>query len=161
VTPRPRSPSARPRDEGQLIPLMLVYLMIVLTLVVVVTDITAVHLQRNRLYALADAAALNAAAAVDPAQFYGSGPLPPGAGVVPLSDRSVLASVQRFLPGAGAGADLAQVRVGAPTGSPDRRTARVTLTARARLPLAGFAVQRWWAGVPITVTVEARAQRPA
>jgi hypothetical protein len=145
------------RDAGQILPLVLVYLMIALTLVVVVADVTAVRLQRHRLLDLADAAALDAADAVDRAGFYRSGVVQEGDRVaVPLSDRTVRRSVEDHLARAG-DPRLERVLVGDPTGAPDPGTAEVTLRAPARLPVFSAAVGRWWSGVPLEVTARARA----
>jgi hypothetical protein len=158
TSPRSRLPAG---DEGQLLPLMIAYALIALTLVIVVVDISAVHLQRDRLFALADGAALDASDALERSQFYREGaPASVGdeAAAVPLSDQSVRTSARRYLRVAGPRARLAAVAVGAPTGSPDGRTAQVTLVARARLPLLSFAVARWSHGVPLQATSRARAR---
>jgi Putative Flp pilus-assembly TadE/G-like len=149
-----------PRDEGQILPLMIAYALIALTLVIVVVDISAVHLQRDRLFALADAAALDAADAVDQSRFYREG-APGSAGgeavAVPLSDRSVRASARSYLLAAGPDDGL-EIAVDDPTGSPDGVTAQVTLVGRAHLPLFSFAVARWARGVPLRATSRARAR---
>ena len=156
-------PQPDERDDGQILPLILVFVMIALTLVIMVVDITAVHVQRNRLYALADAAALNAANAIDAPGFYDQGGLAlvDGERPIPLSDLSVTRSIQSYLPNAIAAANLSSITIEEPTGSPDRRTAEVTLAARARLPLFGVIVQKWWDGVPLVVTVRAQARTPS
>ncbi len=150
----------RRSDDGQLLPLILVYVMIALTLVIAVIDVTAVHVQRNRLYAVADAAALDAADALDNQGFYSHGGLVElgGARAILLSDRSVIGSVRAYLPDATAVAHLSHVTIEAPTGSPDPGTAEVTLAARARLPIFGVVVRAWQDGVPLQVTVRAQAR---
>jgi hypothetical protein len=153
----------RRADDGLILPLVIGYVMIALALVIVIVDITAVHLQRNRLYALADGAALTSANAIDIQAFYHQSGLELVGGVrpVPLTDQSVRASVREYLLKAAAGADLSEVAMAVPTGSPDPGTAQVTLTARARLPLFGAVIQNWWSGVPISVTVHAQARDPS
>src|SRR6201999_3626016 len=85
-------------DDGQITLLILAYALIALTLVVVVVDITAVYLQRDQLFSVADSAALNAANALDRARFYGQGPgSSRGEGVVPVSDGTVRQSARDFL----------------------------------------------------------------
>lgn len=150
-------PPARGRDEGQILPLTIAYALIALTLLIVIVDITAVHLQRDRLFALADATALDAADALDQSRFYAGGALgSAGDPTVPLSNRTVRASAQRYLRAA-APIGLPAVAVDDPTGSPDGVTAEVTLVSRARLPLFSFAVSRWSGGVPLRATARARA----
>jgi uncharacterized membrane protein len=148
-------------DEGQILPLVVAYALIALTLVIVVVDITAVHLQRDRLFALADSAALDASDALEESRFYSEGAsisTGAGAAAVPLSDHSVQTSAQRFVRVAGPEAHLAAVAVDEPTGSPDGETAEVTLVARAHLPLFSFAVAGWARGIPLRATSRARTR---
>jgi len=151
-------------DEGQIVPLLVVYVLIALTLVIVVVDITAVHLQRDRLFAVADAAALDAADALDRPRFYAEADPDEHTArgrdqalVVPLSDQSVRTSAERYLQRSDPQLRLREVAVDRPTGSPDGVTAEVTLVARAQVPLIGFVVGRWAGGVPLRATARARA----
>ena len=160
------SPESPPKpsttgDEGQILLLVIAYALIALSLVIVVVDMSAVHLQRDRLFALADAAALDASDALDQSRFYREGAQITVGGeavAVPLSDQSVRTSAQRYLRAAGPGANLVTVAVDKPTGSPDGSTAQVTLVARAKLPLFSFVVARWSGGVPLRATSRARAR---
>jgi hypothetical protein len=146
-------------DAGQILPLVLAYVLIALTLVIVVVDISAVHIQRDRLFALADGAALDAADALDRSRFYRDGAQAAGdeTAAVPVSDESVRSSAAAYLRQAEPLAKLDPVAVAEPTGSPDGVTAQVTVAGRARLPLFSFAVARWFGGVPIRATAQARA----
>jgi hypothetical protein len=148
-------------DSGQVLLLVVVYSLIAFSLVTVVVGVSAVHLGRHRLLAVADAAALDAADALDRPGFYGAGgePAGPGTGdlVVRLSDASVRDSVQRYLLDAGAGQRLGALAVAEPTGTPDGTTAEVTLTAVIRLPLVSTVLAAWSDGVRIQVTSHARA----
>jgi uncharacterized membrane protein len=148
------------RDGGQIMPLTIAYALIALTLLIVIVDITAVHLQRDRLFAVADGAALDAADALDEAQFYDSGAVAsPGdvTAAVPLTDETVRASAERYVRTAGPASRLSALAVDQPTGSPDGVTSQVTLVAKARLPLFSFVVARWVDGVPLRATSRARA----
>jgi hypothetical protein len=145
-------------DEGQTTLLLLGYTLIALSLILTAASATSVHLARHRLLALADAAALDAADAVDRYRFYaelgGAGPGPDE--VVALTTDSVRSSVSAYLSTDPAVPGLGDVTVVEPTGSPDGFTAQVTLSTRARLPfLAAVLGDR--AQVPVTVTARARA----
>lgn len=157
---------AQPPDEGQIIPLVIAYALIALTLVIVVVDLSAVHLQRQRLFSLTDAAALDAADALDRSRYYRQGAFneqseQPGSGdgtaAVPLSDQTVRSSAEHYLKTAAPLARVEGAAVDQPTGSPDGVTAEVTLVGRANLPLFGVVVARWAGGVPIRATSRARA----
>jgi hypothetical protein len=141
--------------------LIVVYALIAFSLVTVVVGASTVHLGRHRLLAVADAAALDAADALDLPGFYGAGgqPVDRGAGewVVRLSDASVQDSVRSYLVDADAGQRFAGLVVTDPTGTPDGVTAEVTLTAVIRLPLVGAVLAPWSDGVRIRVTARARA----
>jgi uncharacterized membrane protein len=60
----------RDRDEGQILLLGIAYGLLALALVLVVASASAVHIERKQLIALADAAALDAADALDAELFY-------------------------------------------------------------------------------------------
>ena len=162
-----------PDDDGQILPLVIAYALIAFALVIVVVDVSAVHLQRQRLFSLTDAAALDAADALDRSRFYREGaegevdrvgapgregPPSGGVAVVPLTDQSVRSSVERYLATAAPLARVEGIAVDQPTGSPDGVTAEVTLIGRATLPLFSFATARWSDGVPIRATSRARAR---
>lgn len=149
------------RDDGQILPLTIAYALIAFTLVIVVVDVSAVHLQRQRLFSLTDAAALDAADALDRSRFYAEGaPSGEPIAVVPLTDQSVRSSAERYLATttAVALARVEAVAVDRPTGSPDGVTAEVTLVGRAELPLLSFASGRWSGGVPLRATSRARGR---
>ena len=143
--------------------LVLGYTVVVLLLVTVVAGATSVHLTRHRLMAVADAAALDAADALDVPAFYTSGvaatsadpqvPVDP----VPLSDASVRASAAEYLAVAAPLQSFPAPALGAGTGSPDGVTAQVTLTTTARIPLVSAVLRPWAGGLPVTVTARARA----
>lgn len=141
------------RDDGQISLLVLVYALVATVLVLVVGAATQVHLAREQLLALADAAALDAADALDEPAYYAAGAWP-GAGV-PLTDASVGASASAYLAEVGAPAAMGGVSVTA--GTPDGATAEVTLAARVRPGLLPASIGGWSTGVPVRVTSRARA----
>jgi hypothetical protein len=143
----------RSGDEGQIVPLVIGYVLVALLLIVVVVDVTAVQLQRGRLYALADAAALDAADALDRSAFYREGLR---TDVVPASEVGVRASVREYLASVGDSTRLDDVAIADPTGWTGTGV-EVSLTARAGLPLVDRVVRRWASGVPLSATVHARS----
>lgn len=137
--------------------LVLGYTVVVLLLVTVVAGATSVHLTRHRLMGLADAAALDAADALDVPAFYVTG-VPEGTSAtdpVPLGDASVRASVAAYLAVAAPLQSFPAPAVEA--GSPDGVTAQVTLTTTARIPLVSAVLRPWANGVRVSVTARARA----
>lgn len=145
--------SADSPDEGQVLILILGYVLIALTLVIVAVDITAVHLARTQLLDAADAAALDAADAVDARTVYAGG----AATGPPLSDLTVQGAAVTYLSSYVPPTRVEDVRLGQGTGTPDGRTAVVVLTARVRLPILGPVVRAWSGGITVTVVSRARA----
>jgi hypothetical protein len=140
--------------------LIIIYALIAFSLVTVVVGACSVHLARHRLLAVADAAALDAADALDRPGFYGAdgqpaGPVP-GEHVVRLSDDSVRDSVRSYLAGTDVQTRFRQLEIVEPTGTSDGSTAEVTLTTVVRLPLISAVLAPWSDGVRITVTSRAR-----
>lgn len=142
-------------DGGQVLLLILVYALIAVVLVTVVASASAVHLERKRLLAVADAAALDAADALDADTFYRKG-TSPGAGV-PLTDASVRLSVEEYAELVGAAQRFERFAISPATGTPDGQTAQVTLSALARPPLLSSVISAFSDGVPLQVTSRARA----
>ena len=140
-------------DDGQVALLVIVDAVIAVALVLVGGAATELHLARTQLLALADAAALDAADALDEQAYYRDGVVP-GQGV-PLTDATVTGSAAALLTRLPVPDDLVGVAVDAPTGSPDGVTAQVTLSAVVRPAL----LPRWVGGaaeVPLRVTSQAR-----
>jgi Putative Flp pilus-assembly TadE/G-like len=140
-------------DDGQILILVLGYVIVAFAFVVVAVDITAVHLARTQLLDAADAAALDAADAVDPVTVYRDGV--PGA--VPLSTATVRGAAAAYLSSYALPSRVSAVQLTRDTGCPDGQTAVVELTARVKLPLLGPVVQAWSGGITVTVRSQARA----
>ncbi len=148
-----REPRRRQRREGGQVSLLILGLsMIALLLVVGTIDVTAAHLSRMRLLDAADAAALDAADALD-ARAYRVGV----AEAVPLSDATVRASSGAYLGSRPLPRGISSWRVDPGTGSPDGRTAVVVLTCRVDLPMGGSLLDALGSSVTIHVTSRARA----
>jgi uncharacterized membrane protein len=141
-------------DDGQILLLALGYAMLAFALVAVAVDATAVHLARTQLLDAADAAALDAADAVDPADVYAGGL----GDDVPLTSDGVRAQVRTYLASYDPPSRLAGVRVLDGTGSPDGATAVVELSATARLPIAAPVVASFAGGITLTVRSTGRAR---
>ncbi|MFI7483288.1 pilus assembly protein TadG-related protein [Kocuria sp. M1R5S2] len=138
-------------DSGQITVLVVGFTAVCLLLTVVVMGVTAVHLGERRLQVLADNAALAAADT-----FVELAPGQEGAAPVPvLDDASVAGAAAGYLDTVRAWDATPGLAVAAPTGSPDGRTAQVTLSAVVHPPVVNLLVPD---GVAVAATGEARAR---
>jgi len=139
------------QDAGQVTILVIGFAVVSLLLTVVVMGVTAVYLGERKLQVLADNAALAAADTFVE--------LRPGADGAPpatvLDDDAVAGAARSYLGTVGAWAETPGLALGAPTGTPDGRTAQVTLTAVVHPPVVNLMVPD---GIPVAATSEARAQ---
>jgi hypothetical protein len=140
-------------DDGQIMIMLLGYVVIALMLVIVAVDSTAVHLARTQLLDAADAAALDAADAADSSTVYGSGIHAD----VPLTTATVRSAASGYLSTYTPPARVQDLRLDDVTGTPDGRTAVVQLSANVRLPVLGPVVNAWSGGITVTVRSQARA----
>lgn len=142
------------RDEGQISVLILGLFVITLLLIVGGIDVTAAQLARMRMLDAADSAALDAADALAVEAAYGGG----------LDDRMVLTDDSVRAAATGHLATIPRPNgitdwgLTGDTGSSDGRTATVTLTGRATLPMTGWVLQSL--GGSVTITVQSRARAP-
>ncbi len=155
---RPRGPRAlvralRSADDGQIMLLSIAYGVLALLLVTAVVSASAVHLERKRLLALADLAALDAADELDEAAYYARAD---GDALLVLSSARVRASVDEHLAASPAADRLDGLTV-LSAGTPDGRTAEVTLGAVARPVLLSWVTAGWSDGIGLVVTARARA----
>ena len=154
-----RAASRRTDDAGQVLLLALVYGLIALLLVLVVVAASAVHLDRKRLLSLADAAALDAADAVDEAAYFEATARAEGIDAVPVTDATVLDSVVAYLERQDAPSRFVDLSVDASaTGTPDGESAVVVLTARSLPLLPDVVAGGFTAGVPLRVTATATSR---
>ncbi len=140
-------------DDGQVMLLSIAYGVLALLLVTAVVSASTVHLERKRLLALADLAALDAADALDEATYYGRAD---GDALLSLSSGAVRAAVDEHLAASPAAARLVGLTV-LDAGTSDGRTAEVTLGAVARPALLSWVTAGWSDGIALTVTASARA----
>lgn len=96
-------------DQGTVLLLIVGLVAVVGLLVAVVTDVTALYLQRRDLVSAADGAALAGAQAVDEATIYTQGL--PASGPLPLDEDAARAAVRAYLADAGLGGRGLSVRV--------------------------------------------------
>jgi Flp pilus assembly protein TadG len=136
-------------EEGQLLPLILVYTLIAAVLVGIVVDTSRTFLHRRSLAAAADAAATTGANALDVEEFYARA----GEGEqLPLGATHVESTVQTYVADAGLAGRFEQLTAATRT---DGETVTVTLTARVSLPFDVFSLAR--GGAPVEVTASARS----
>lgn len=143
----------RSDDSGRIMILTLGLAVVLLALVFVVVSVSAVHIERKQLLAMADAAAADAASRISEEAYY-SGEMTAQVG---LSDESVRAAAADYVARFGAQLGVPEAQVAEPTGSPEGRSAQVTLTTVARIPLVPALAEPMGAGLRLTVTSIARA----
>ena len=154
-----RASGVRTDDAGQILLLALLYGLIALLLVLVVVAASAVHLDRKRLLALADAAALDAADAVDEAAYFEATARAEGIDAVPVTDATVRESVVAYLQRQDAPSRFIDLSVDtAATGTPDGQSAVVVLTARSLPLLPDVVAGGFTGGVPLRVTATASSR---
>lgn len=139
----------REREDGSILPLVFGFFAVALALVLVVTAVTALYLERSRLYTLADGAALAGVGTFALDAAAGSGAQQAQSH---LSDADVRAAASAYLARAAAGRHTAVHLASA--GAPEGRSAVVRLTEEWSPPLvSAFAP----GGVRIEVVGRARA----
>jgi Flp pilus assembly protein TadG len=143
-----------PRDEGQVSILIIGILGVVLLLVLGGVDVTAAQIARARLLDAADAAALEAANALDEAAAYSGGI---GDAVV-VSNATVERAVAGNLAARPMPNGLSAWSIAEGTGTTDGHTAVVVLSGTADLPMTGGLLAAL--GKSVTITVESRARAP-
>ncbi|SMF48211.1 putative Flp pilus-assembly TadE/G-like protein [Cellulosimicrobium cellulans J34] len=146
------------REDGRIMLLTSAFVAFALLLVTVVVSATEVHLERKRLYELADALALAAADSMTHETFYtGAATAPVDGAVLTLTSGGVRAEVTDYLarnPEALAGLHGVTVTDASTT---DGRTATVSLAARARPAMVSWVTQPWSDGIIIRAESRARA----
>lgn len=129
-----------------------------LLLITVVVSATGVHLDRKRLFNLADASALAAADSMTHETYYEGGlPVPQEQAVLVLTDAEVRAEVVAYLaanPQVTAGLDGLGI---VSATSPDGRSAHVALSARSRPVLLSWVLAPWGGGIDLHAEASARA----
>ncbi len=147
-----RLAALRHDDDGQVLLLSLAFGVLALLLVTAVVSASGIHLERKRLLALADLAALSAADALDEQAYFSR---EPGGDLVLLGEEEIAAEVEDYLadaaPASGL-ADLTLVHAGT-----DGRTVTVTLRSVARPALVSWVTAPWSDGIELVVTSSARA----
>lgn len=144
----------RHRDQGQISVLILGLFGIALVLVIGGIDVTAAQIARTRLLDAADAAALDAADALDEPGAYGNGL---GSSVT-LSNATVQEAAAGNLATRPRPAGITSWTTTSGTGTTDGQTAVVVLLGVADLPLTGGLLSSL--GGSVTITVQARARAP-
>lgn len=138
-------------DSGQVMILVIGYVILTLMVLTVVMAISSVYLEHKKLLSVADSASLAAS------DNFGVGEVEDGAGgpAPALTKSSVQAATARYIAETGAAARFDGLSISAQTGAPEGRTAHVVLTAVAHPPIVNYLVP---AGIDIVVVSEARPQ---
>lgn len=139
----------RADDEGTVLLLIVGLVAVVGLLVAVVTDVTALYLQRRDLVSAADGAALAGAQAVDEETIYTEGL--PTSGPLPLDEGAARSAVDEYLSDAGLAGEALIVRVETtPT------TVSVSVSTTYDLPVANTATLGVTGSAQVSASATAR-----
>lgn len=152
VSPRLRGERPDP-ESGQISILLIGLVAVTLTIIFAIVGVTFVQLSRIHLLDAADAAALDASDALAEEQVYAAGL---GSGV-PVTGTTVREAATAYLASRPMPSRLSGWAVGSGTGTPDGRTAVVTVTGTARIPVLSPVLRAFGGGVHLTVTSSARS----
>lgn len=136
--------------------LSIAYGLITLALVLVIASVSHLHIERKRLWSLADALAAGAADAADEQIWYETA----GVDGLVLTDASVSESVDAHLAATPARVTGSFTDLSVLAASADGQVVDVTLGARVHPPLVPWVLIPWQDGVTIQVTAQARATEP-
>jgi Putative Flp pilus-assembly TadE/G-like len=139
------------QEDGQVMVLIIGYVLLTLLLVTVVAAVSSVYLAQKRLLSIADGAALAAADSYTLQQVSSAAGAP---GTV-LTREQVRAAVAAYLQRNDAVSDLRGVGIDAGTGTMDGRSAQVSLSAVAHPLFLNFLVPD---GIAVTATSTARSE---
>ncbi|HET7415304.1 MAG TPA: pilus assembly protein TadG-related protein [Arthrobacter sp.] len=141
----------RRNEDGQVMILIIGYVVLSLFVVTVVMAVSAVYIEHKRLLSVADSAAVAAADTFSLGQVEMSGSAP----VTVLSDGAVRDAVASYLSRTSASEQFHGLAVDPATGTTDSRTAHVVLSAVVHPPIVNMFVPD---GIPIIVFSDARSQ---
>ncbi len=138
-------------DQGQIMVLIIGYVVLSLLVVTVVMAVSSVYIGDKRLLAVADSAAVAAADTFSLGQVK----MTEGAPVTILNDQAVNNAVASYLNRTAAAERFNDLAVDPATGTADSRTAHVVLTAVVHPPIVNVLVPD---GIPIAVVSDARSE---
>ena len=146
----PRNP-ARGTDDGQLMVLIIGYVLLALLLATVVTAASSVYIEHKKLLSLADGASVAAADSFTLGQLETTG----GSPTAILTGARVRGAAADFLDRSSAFTRFSSLSIGPGTGSPDGATAVVVLSAAVHPPVVNFLVPD---GIRIEASSTARSR---
>ena len=136
-------------EDGTVLLLIIGLVAVAALLIAVVTDVSALYLQRRDLISAADGAALAGAQSVDEAAIYRQGL--PAVGPVPLDEEAAEQAVLDYLTAAGLVVRGLEVQV-----STTPTTVSVSLARNAQLPIASTITAGASGTAPVSATATAR-----
>lgn len=149
--PQPGAASGKDSESGQLMVLIIGYVLLALLVTTVVAAASTVYIEHKKLLSLADGASVAAADSFTLGQLEGSS----GSPAAVLNAGRVRSTAADYLNRNGAFARFSGLAVGPATGSPDGSTAVVVLSAAVHPPIVNFLVPD---GIRIEATSTARSR---